>query len=133
MRSKTRIGNERDYCGRLAGGGRKDACLGWHRPAWRARRSACQEGSTRFLCRYGSALSGKRKGPSQAKREACAAIGYVHSFSFICYFFFLHIHVRSTLLVPSTSKHTPLPEGSTMAAPAPHLSKGKGKHERQNK
>src|SRR6267154_2861743 len=36
------------------------------------------------------------------------------------YFFFLQ---QSTL--PSTSKHTPMPEGSTMAAPAPHLSKGK--------
>jgi hypothetical protein len=64
----------------------------------------------------GRTLSGKRKGPSQAKREVSGMYTPFHSL----YFFFLHIHVRSTL--PSTSKHT---EGSTMAAPGPHLSKGK--------
>ena len=72
--------------------GRKDPCFGWHRPAWRAWRSACQEGSTRFLCRYavirGKTLSRKRKGPSQAKRKASLQMG-MYTPSHSLYFFFL--------------------------------------------
>lgn len=119
---ETRIGNERDYCG---GGGRKDAWLGWYRPAWRARRSACQEGSTRFSCRYG-VIRGKTLSRKRVRR--CKWGMYTPSHLLCISSFYTFIHVRSTL--PSTSKHTLLPEGSTMAASAPHLSKGKGKHEK---
>lgn len=45
------------------------------------------------------------------------------------YFFFLHIH-SCTLHSTKYVKTQQLPEGSTMAASAPHLSKGRGKHER---
>ena len=61
--------------------------------------------------------------------QANAGYGYVNSFSFTLFYTFMYAS-----LLPSTSKHTtPTPEGSTMAAPVPHLTKAKEKHdERQN-
>jgi hypothetical protein len=67
-----------------------------------------------------------------SERHALQLGMYTPSHSFVISSFYTFMYAP-LLLVPSTSKHTPLPEGSTMAAPAPHLSKGKGKHERQNK
>lgn len=131
---KTRIGNERDYCGR-PWQVRKEGSLPWLAPASVARTterlSRRKHEVLMPLCRYKRQYVIRKKKGSVAKRcnWVCTLL-LIH-----LYFFFLHIHVRSTLT--STSKHTPLPEGSTMAAPAPHLSKGNGKkkkkHQRQNR
>jgi hypothetical protein len=80
-------------------------------------------------------LEEAKRYPDKGSVASIGCNGYVQLL-LICFVFLLSTH--SFMYAPLYKKYVKtqqLPEGSTMAASAPHLSKGKGKgkHQRQNK
>ena len=101
------------WCTRRIG---KDHSLGWNRGERGAHDGA--------LVKKEELTKSEKRGLAS---HAIAGYGYVYSFSFTLFVLHIHVIYASLYQVRQNTQHHP--EGSTMAAPVPHLTKAKGKHD----